>query len=100
MPDKKGFEPGVGRVVNGVFQKPIVSGNILRKPERSFTFDQDVADTARGRFYKAIVFVPDQKELYEISAEMFWQNAVSYDYGNGRNYRVAVRFWHDISVSA
>ena len=78
---------------NGIYTKKVKDSNILRIPERCFTFDEETYEKNRHRFGIVRVIVKETRKIYELSADEFDRIRIRYDYGNGAGYLVPVRLW-------
>ncbi len=80
-----------GAVFGNTLIKHVYHRNILWKPEPSFTISKALYDQKR-QFINTIVFkVIDRCEEYRIDASLFDIHKVAYNYGNGDNYRIAIK---------
>jgi hypothetical protein len=80
-----------GAVKFGKLYKTIKPENILRYPEKSFTFDKQIYDNYRAMITHIVVICG--KKTYKLCREDFEDNKTEYNYGNGMGYRIPVRLW-------
>lgn len=91
---QKGY-PRVGRINrNRWLEKTVHVGNVLRKPEPSFTIAASLWDENSAMVKGIRIFYRGQ--VYELERDEFNRLKHTYDYGNGRNYRVAVTLWKHV----
>lgn len=82
-----------GTVQDFVFIKHIHRKNILWHPVPSLTISKPLYDSDR-RYFNKVRLIMDSGDVYELSAEAFDRVRVSYNYGNGDNYRVPLCEWN------
>ena len=87
------METAVGHIKNSTLLKTVHQWNVLRLPELSFTFDAKHYDNLRKYINYIKVRVQETGKTYGITAQDFDRLKLSYDYGNGKGYRVAVKDW-------
>jgi len=73
--------------------KKISSRHILALPEPAFTIDAAKYDELRSYSHRVRIVIKESGTVYEMTAEAFDIARKVYDYGNGRGYRVPVKFW-------
>jgi len=87
----------VGSVFGFTLIKHIRRQNILWKPEPSFTISKALLEAKRPDINKIVFKVFDGNKLletYTIPLARFDILKREYDYGNGVNYRVAIKDFH------
>jgi hypothetical protein len=87
-----------GFVQDGIFIKRIWRRNILWKPVPSLTVSKPLYDELRRQFHTLRLTIIETSEVFEIPAALFDQKRITYNYGNGENYRVAICEWDKLQL--